>query len=56
MSKLIESPPTDEELTKAIIQQALWITYEKTGDVAYKKLYEKWYDGFEGIAIGGLDG
>ncbi|HEY5586699.1 MAG TPA: hypothetical protein VIK78_19695 [Ruminiclostridium sp.] len=54
MSKLTESLATGKELDKAIIQQALWIAYEKTGDEAYKKLYEKWYDGFEEIVIGGL--
>lgn len=53
--KPIEPSEELQDLYKEMIQQSLWNTYKTTGNEAYKILYEKWYENYEGIEIKGLD-
>lgn len=42
------------DLTKTMIQKALWNMYKSTGDESYKDLYSKWHDNYDDITITGL--
>lgn len=44
----------DKDQIKTMIQQALWHMYKETDVIAYKELYEQWYNNYDEIEIKGL--
>ena len=45
----------DEEYTKELIKQALWLAFTKTNNKDYYKLYQALYENFEIVEITGLE-